>query len=118
MWNVVECTPIWADGIQFSWVDSDGTRRQEKGGAISVRWNWHGKLPWIDYTDAPTPTPTPTPTPDPDDPETKNINIYTVDEDIKKITIIRPNASTSIEKTYNVEQTADIVMINFEDVNP
>lgn len=118
MWNVVECTPIWANGIQFSWVDSDGTRRQEKGGAISVRWNWHGKLPWIDYTDAPTPPPTPTPTPDPEDPETKNINIYTVDEDIKKITIIRPNASTSIEKTYNVEQTADIVMINFEDVNP
>ena len=118
MWNVVECTPIWADGIQFSWVDPDGTRRQERGGAISVAWAKHGKLPWVDYSDTPTPPPTPTPTPDPDDVIQKNINIYTVDEDIKKITINRINASTNIEKVYDVDQSCDIVQINFEDVNP
>lgn len=118
MWNVVECTPIWANGIQFSWVDPDGTRRQNRGGAISVAWQKHGKLPWVDYSDAPTPTPTPTPTPDPDDVIQKNINIYTVDEDIKKITINRINASTNIEKVYDVDQSCDIVQINFEDVNP
>lgn len=60
--NVVECTPIWANGIQYTWVDSDGTRRRKQGGEQSVYWARHAKLPWVDYSDTP-PSP-----PDPPDP--------------------------------------------------
>lgn len=120
-WNVVECTPIWANGIQFSWVDPDGTRRQNRGGAISVYWAKHGKLPWVDYTETP---PTPDPDPDPDPPEpyvpnpdlpSKNINIYTVDKNISKITIIRDDAPTQDEKSISVAQTVDSLIIDFEE---
>ena len=116
-WNVVEATPIWANGIQFSWVDPDGTRRQNRGGAISVAWAKHGKLPWVDYTDSPVPPPPTPPTPDPGV-INKNINIYTVDEDIAKVIITRQNASTVIEQNYVVDQSCDIVQVNFEDINP
>lgn len=47
--NVVECTPIWANGIQYTWVDSDGTRRRRKGEEKGGKWQYHGKLPWVDY---------------------------------------------------------------------
>ena len=49
--NVIEATPIWEDGIQATWVDPDGTRREYKGASTSAgKWYKHGKLPWIDYT--------------------------------------------------------------------
>lgn len=120
-WNVVECTPIWANGIQLTWVDPDGTRRQTKGGAISVYWAKHGKLPWVDYAEDP---PEPDPDPDPDPPEpyvptpelpSKNINIFVVDKDLAKITIIRDNAPTEDEKTLSVDQSVSSIVIDFED---
>ena len=119
-WNVVECTPIWADGIQFTWVDSDGTRRRERGGEKSVYWAKHGKLPWVDYSEDP-PTPDPGP-PDPPEPyvpnpdmPAKNINVYVVDKSVKKITIIRDNASSEDEKTLSVDQNVTSVLIDFEE---
>ncbi len=115
-WNVVECTPIWANGIQFSWVDPNGTRRQVKGGAASVSWYQHGKLPWVNYSESPVPPP-PAPEPQPGI-INKNINIYTVDEDIAKVTFTRQNASTAIERNFVVDQSCDIVQVNFEDINP
>ena len=47
--NVVECTPIWADGIQYSYVDAKGNRYRYKGGAQAGKWQYHAKLPWVDY---------------------------------------------------------------------
>ena len=48
-WNVIECTPIWSDGIQATWVDANGTRRNKKGGSIAGAWHKHGKLPFVNY---------------------------------------------------------------------
>ena len=120
-YNVVECTPIWANGIQFTWVDPDGTRRQKKEGAVSVYWAKHGKLPWVDYSEDPPEPPTP---PDPDPPEpyvrspelpTKNINVFVIDKDVRKVTVIRDNAPTQDEKTVNIDQTVSSIVIDFED---
>lgn len=49
VYNVVECTPIWANGIQYSYLDSKGRRFQCKGGAQAGSWKYHAKLPWIEY---------------------------------------------------------------------
>ncbi len=65
VYNVIECTG-WTgdfghDGIIYSWVDSDGTRRTHKGGSACCTWEKHG-LPnkWVDYSNvAPAPQPTP-----------------------------------------------------------
>lgn len=56
--NVVECTTDWRTGrVIGSWVDTDGTRRNCKGGTKARPWHWHGMLPWIDYSEvAPAPT--------------------------------------------------------------
>ena len=48
-WNVIECTPIWADGIQATYVDEKGRRLQYKGGPQAGAWQYHAKLPWVDY---------------------------------------------------------------------
>jgi hypothetical protein len=115
-WNVVEATPIWADGIQFTWVDSDGTRRQNQGGAISVAWAYHGKLPWVDYVEAPPPPDPPDPpTPAPDLPS-KNIYTFTVDDDIKKIIITRNGAGTD-ERSFIVDENVNEIIIDIEDIN-
>ena len=47
-YNVIECTTSFGGGVVYSWVDSDGTRRKEKGGYISKKWTHHG-LPskWV-----------------------------------------------------------------------
>lgn len=49
-YNVVECTCAKAigNGVRFSWVDSDGTRRKEKSGVVCCKWSHHG-LPskWV-----------------------------------------------------------------------
>lgn len=119
-WNVVECTPIWANGIQFSWVDPDGTRRQVKGGAVSVYWAYHGKLPWVDYAATPDP-PGPTPTPDPPDPPSpspdipaRNIYSYVVDKNTRKVTIIRDDIAGSAVRDYHITSDVDTVLIDFE----
>ena len=48
--NVVECTPAWKDGAQFSYVDSKGGRYYGKGGEKRGTWAKHG-LPnkWVSY---------------------------------------------------------------------
>lgn len=52
--NVIECTyvPTWgANGVVCSWVDADGTRRDQKNGTIIGRWEAWGKLSkWINYS--------------------------------------------------------------------
>lgn len=51
--NMVEATPIWNDGVQYSYVDSSGTRYQYLGGSAAGQWTAHGRLPWISYGGAP-----------------------------------------------------------------
>ena len=48
-WNVIECTPIWANGIQATYVDEAGRRLSHKGGTQASAWAKHGKLPWVNY---------------------------------------------------------------------
>ena len=49
-YNVIECTTSFGGGVVYSWVDSDGTRRKEKGGVKNGKWMKHG-LPnkWVEY---------------------------------------------------------------------
>ena len=50
--NSVESTPAWEDGIQFSYVDSEGRRYWCKGGAQAPSWTHHGLASkWVKYTD-------------------------------------------------------------------
>ena len=122
--NVVECTPIWANGIQFTWVDSNGTRRQKQGGNVSVYWAYHGKLPWVDYSNTPDP-PSPPDPPDPPDPPSpepevpgKNINVILIDKNVKKLHIIRDNAGSSATETVSVASSTGQILIDFEEATP
>lgn len=57
--KVFECTTGWGvNRCIISDIDSKGTRSYK--GVTNLRWTYHGKLEYIDYTDEPTPTPTPT----------------------------------------------------------
>ena len=48
--NVVESTPAWDDGIQFSYVDSTGKRLYAKGRDQRSTWTKHGKpSKWVQY---------------------------------------------------------------------
>lgn len=50
MFNVVECTPAWLGGVQFSWVDTMGKRKQNKySQKLFGSWKYHGLLPWVEY---------------------------------------------------------------------
>ena len=50
MFNVVEATPIWFGGVQFSWVDNLGVRKRNKNDSASwSKWKYHGLLPWVEY---------------------------------------------------------------------
>lgn len=53
----VECTPIWADGVQITAVGNIGS----KAGYATRTWTSHGKSNLIDYSGSPSPAPTPTP---------------------------------------------------------
>lgn len=44
----VECTPAWKNGVQITAVGNIG----KVAGYKTRRWERHGKLPWVDYTDA------------------------------------------------------------------
>lgn len=60
--QVIEVTPAWTGGkpgCQVSQIGKNGERI--KNGRQVLSWEWHGKIPVVDYT-SPTPTP-PTPTP-------------------------------------------------------
>ena len=49
--NCVEATPAWEDGIQFSYVDSNGNRAWCKGGSSAPKWTHHGiPTKFIDYS--------------------------------------------------------------------
>ena len=53
-YNVIECTPAWQGGVQKSWVDADGTRRNIKGGTPCCAWEAHGKLSkYVSYSVTP-----------------------------------------------------------------
>lgn len=50
LFNVVECTPIWFGGVQFSWVDTMGKRKRNKfSSEVYGTWKYHGILPWVEY---------------------------------------------------------------------
>lgn len=48
-YNVVECTPAFAGGVQFTYVDSAGRRFNKQGGVMAGAWKWHSKCRFIDY---------------------------------------------------------------------
>lgn len=53
---VFEVTTAWGvNGATISKIDSKGTR--SRNGSVCLKWTYHGKLKWIDYT-SPTPVPT------------------------------------------------------------
>ena len=54
LYNCIECTAWTGDwdknGIIYTWVDSDGTRRNHKGGYANGKWEYNGLMtPWVDY---------------------------------------------------------------------
>ena len=53
----VECTPIWADGVQITAIGNIGA----KAGYATRTWTSHGRCNFIDYSDTPEPGPEPTP---------------------------------------------------------
>lgn len=61
VYNVIECTRnMYAgqDGVTYSYVDKDGTRRLWKGGSSKLKWTDYGLLTkWVEYNDIPTPQP-------------------------------------------------------------
>lgn len=62
--KVFEVTTAWGvNGATISEIDNYGNR--SRNGVRSLRWTYHGKLKWIDYTDEPTPTPS-----------DKEVNVY------------------------------------------
>lgn len=56
----VECTPIWADGVQITAVGNIGA----KAGYATRTWTSHGKSKFVDYSGSPSPEPQPQPTPE------------------------------------------------------
>ena len=59
--QVIEVTPAWTGGTpgcQISQIGVNGERI--KNGRQVLSWEYHGKIPVIDYVDQPTPEPTPT----------------------------------------------------------
>lgn len=57
--NCVESTPAWLNGIQFSYVDENGYRRQYKGATARSRWTHHGRPDAFVQNDGVQPQPTP-----------------------------------------------------------
>lgn len=60
--NVLEVTPAWTGGTpgcQMSQIGKNGERI--KNGRQVLSWEYHGKIPVIDYISGPTPEPKPTP---------------------------------------------------------
>lgn len=42
-YNVIECTKSFGGGIVYSWIDSDGTRRNKKNGVKNGKWTQFGR---------------------------------------------------------------------------
>ena len=54
--KVFEVTTAWGvNGATISDIDSNGVR--SKNGSRCLKWTYHGKLKWIDYSEEPKPTP-------------------------------------------------------------
>lgn len=54
--KVFEVTTAWGvNGATISDIDSNGVR--SKNGSKCLKWTYHGKLKWIDYSEEPKPTP-------------------------------------------------------------
>lgn len=52
-YNVIEATPAFGNGIVYSWVDADGTRRACNGGSKNGKWVKSGLMtPWVQYVNA------------------------------------------------------------------
>lgn len=50
VYNVIESTPAWEDGIQYSYVDKQGRRFNHKGGQQRSAWTGHGLCTkWVQY---------------------------------------------------------------------
>lgn len=54
VYNVVECTPAFAGGVQFTYVDSAGNRYNKKGGTSAGKWKWHSKCLFLEYEESET----------------------------------------------------------------
>ena len=71
-YNVIECTCAKAigNGVCYSWIDADGTRRNKKNGTAICKWQKSGLMTkWVEYPKEeakeelkPEPIPTPEPT--------------------------------------------------------
>lgn len=57
--NVVESSPAFEDGIQYSYVSSVGTRYNYKGGTVRGKWTHHGLPDKFVENDSVPPSPTP-----------------------------------------------------------
>lgn len=58
-YNVIEATTSFGGGIVYSWVDSDGTRRNYKGSQKNCKWEKHGLMTkWVKYLPIEKPKPT------------------------------------------------------------
>ena len=62
VYNVIECTKYAgfnANGVTYTYVDKDGSRRRYKGGAKCLSWSEYGLLPsaWLEYEETPYPLP-------------------------------------------------------------
>ena len=90
VYNVIECTKnstFNANGVTYTYVDKDGSRRRYKGGAKCLAWSEYGLLPtaWLEYEDTPYPLP--------------HDDVYTLEEfrtDVKNIL-----GATSNEDAFN-----------------
>lgn len=61
IYNVVECTPAFGDGIVYSYVGPRGERCNYKGAAIANYWTHHAMpTKWVEYKKEPEPKPTKT----------------------------------------------------------
>lgn len=62
VYNVIECTKYSgfnANGVTYTYVDRDGSRRRYKGGSKCLSWSEYGLLPsaWLEYEETPYPLP-------------------------------------------------------------
>lgn len=49
VYNVIECTAAWTDGVLYSYVDKKGRRFEYKGGKQVYDWDEYGLLPYVEY---------------------------------------------------------------------
>lgn len=102
-YNVIECTKSFGGGVVYSWVDSDGTRRNKKGGTKNGKWTHHGKFtPWVEY--------------EPDEPiETPKQSVYYVKKGDTLSSIAYANGMTLAKLVSYNPQIKDINKINVGD---